>query len=331
VSRTRSLSLLAASAALIGPAYAHPQGLPETPAALVAVSLAIDGRPASLYPAPDGSGRYYVEACRGGRYSVTLANRTRERVGIVLTVDGLNAISGERDFGLGRMYVLDPWQRTSVQGWRTSLSEVRQSTFVDERASYAARAGKANEKMGWIEVAVYREHRALAQVQPPHPLPQRPAPADEQEGRGRAEANAAPEPSSARDAPDAPAAGAAAKARSYPGTGWGERTHDPVMLVSFDPEANPYERVTLRYEYRPALVALGVVPPRTPLFRIRYASSANSFAVSSIFRPARRTSRRAGSSSRSASFSSVIGATGGRLVMARSRASSSAKSKGFAG
>lgn len=263
MSRTRTLSLLAVSTALIGPAYAHPEGLPETPATLVAVSLEIDGRPASLYPAPDGSGRYYVEACRGGRYSVSLANRTGERVGIVLTVDGLNAISGERDFGLGRMYVLDPWQRTSVQGWRTSLSEVRQFTFVDERASYATRSGKANEKMGWIEVAAYRERRALAQVLP-SPSPRQPYPIEEQKSRGE-EANAAPEASASRDAAEAPAAaGSTAKARSYPGTGWGERAHDPVVLVSFDPEANPFERVTLRYEYRPALVALGVLPPRTP-------------------------------------------------------------------
>ena len=43
---------------------------------------------------------------------VALANRTGERLGVVLTVDGLNAISGERDAGLGRMYVLDPWQST---------------------------------------------------------------------------------------------------------------------------------------------------------------------------------------------------------------------------
>lgn len=35
------------------------------------------------------------------------------------------------------------------------------------------------------------------------------------------------------------------------------------MLVSFDPEPEPRERVALRYEYRPALVALGVLPPRT--------------------------------------------------------------------
>jgi len=33
------------------------------------------------------------------------------------------------------------------------------------------------------------------------------------------------------------------------------------VLVSFDPESEPSGRATLRYEYRPALIALGVLPP----------------------------------------------------------------------
>jgi hypothetical protein len=37
-----------------------------------------------------------------------------------------------------------------------------------------------------------------------------------------------------------------------------------VVLVSFDPESEPSECVTLRYEYRPALLALGVLPRRVP-------------------------------------------------------------------
>jgi hypothetical protein len=262
MSRKRTLTLLAA--VLMGPAHARSQGIPEAPATLVAVSVQIDGRPVSLYPAPDGSGRYYLEARTGSRYAVALASRTGERVGVVLTVDGLNAISGERDTGRGRMYVLDPWQSTSVQGWRSSLQDVRQFTFVDERRSYAARSGKANEKMGWIEVAVYRERRPFVQATPySSPAPRRPYPIEEQENGGRAQAPAAPEASSARDAAEAPGRlESDAKARSYPGTGWGERRHDPVVLVSFDPEPEPRERITLRYEYRPALVALGVLPPR---------------------------------------------------------------------
>jgi hypothetical protein len=252
------------AAALAGHAPAHPQALPETRAALVTVSVEVDGRPAPLYPAPDSSGRYYVEARKGARYSVALANRTGERVGVALAVDGLNAISGERDAGRGRMYVLDPWQRTTVQGWRTSLREVRQFTFVDERTSYAARSGKANEKMGWIEVAVYRERRPFAQASPRLEAPPRPWPAgsegDEARGRGETAEGAANEQAAA---PAAPTLGGA-RARAYPGTGWGERAHDPVVLVSFDPEGAPSERIALRYEYRPALVALGVLPRPVP-------------------------------------------------------------------
>ena len=262
--RLRIASSLALAAGLAAPALPHPQGLPETPAALVAASVEIDGRPAPLYPAPDGSGRCYVEARRGGRYSVALANRTGERLGVVLTVDGLNAISGERDTGRGRMYVLDPGQRTTVQGWRTSLREVRQFTFVDEQASYAARTGKANEKMGWIEIAVHRERRPYVRSAPRRELPPPAEPAEDDEARGRAGREAAP----LSESPEAAAAPApaleGARARAYPGTGWGERAHDPAVLVSFDPEAAPAERIALRYEYRPSLVALGVLPRRVP-------------------------------------------------------------------
>jgi hypothetical protein len=263
---SRIVPFLLAGAALAGPALGHSRGLSETPAALVAVSVELDGQPAPLFPAPDGSGRYYVEARRGSRYSVALANRTGERVGIVLTVDGLNAISGERDTGRGRMYVLDPWQRTTVQGWRTSLREVRQFTFVDERASYAARSGKANEKMGWIEVAAYRERRPCV-LSAPRPVPPRAEPY-EPEGDAAAK-NEVPAEGRARDSaeaasPAAPSVLGGTHARSYPGTGWGRRTHDPVALVGFDPEREPSERVTLRYEYRSALVALGVLPRRVP-------------------------------------------------------------------
>ncbi len=266
---SRIAPFLLAGAALAQPALAHPRGLFQTPPDLVSVSVEIDGQPTSLYPAPDGSGRFYIEARKGRRYAVALANRTGERIGVVVTVDGLNAVSGERDAGRGRMYVLDPWQRTTVQGWRTSLQEVRRFTFVDEQASYATRSGKANEKMGWIELAVYRERRAFVPAVAPTPAP-RPGPYEvEGQSADKSETNA---PRAQRDWP-APAATplpeSAAEARSYPGTGWGPRAEDPVVLVDFDPESTPSQRVTLRYEYRPALVALGVLPRWVPPYRDR--------------------------------------------------------------
>jgi hypothetical protein len=244
-----------------------PYGIAGGAGSLVSVSLEVDGRAAPLYPAPDGSGRYYAEAWRGARYAVRLANRTGERLGVLLRVDGLNAISGERSpagsGAPGRMYVLYPWDDTLVQGWRTSLDEVRQFTFVDEERSYAARSGKANARLGWIEVEVFRERRPVAR---PWPYWQRPD--DGRQGEEQRDEAREPEAktkdegaSSARDgvAERAPAPPAAA-APAYPGTGWGPRAEDPVRVVSFDPEPTPAERVTLRYEYASALRALGILP-----------------------------------------------------------------------
>lgn len=259
----RAAGFLLASLFTAATAGAVAPAVDEAPGALVGVTVEIDGQPVALYTAPDGSGRFYLEARPGSRYALTLANRTSERLGAVLSVDGLNAISGARDCGRGRMYVLDPWQRTTVQGWRTSLQAVRQFTFVDERASYAARVGKANEKMGWIEVAVYRERRVVAQRRlAPEPVPftdsEEPAEADARAGSDRADAPAA------RNKAGASAEASAAPGRSYPGTGWGQARRDEVMLVSFEPETHPFETLALRYEYRPALVALGVLPRRVP-------------------------------------------------------------------
>jgi len=247
---------------------------------LLDVSIEVEGRSSPLYSATDGSGRYYFEAREGGRYSIRLANRTGERLGAVVTVDGLNVISGVRDDGRGRMYVVGPWEDTEIRGWRSSLADVRRFTFVDERSSYAARSGKANAKMGWIEIAVYREQRRYVQRPYPYPYPAEPY---EPGSRDKSEdAPAASGRDSARAGEDAPAAKAApptaeapraqsesderrdanegARARSFPGTGWGARTDDPAVVVSFEPEATAAERLSLRYEYRGALVALGILP-----------------------------------------------------------------------
>ena len=244
----------------------------DAPGSLVSVTVEVEGRSSPLFPAPDGSGRFYLEARQGERYAVNISNRTHERLGVVLSVDGLNAISGDRDAAgawagtrpAGRMYVLDAWGSASIKGWRTSLHDVRRFTFVDERASYAARSGKANARMGWIEVAVFRER--------PRPFVYRTDPYDgrvggygeseaRDEARNRsAEADRADRPSAKAEGPRRQAPPATMPQGGYPGTGWGAREDDPAMLVDFQPQAAPAEKVTLRYEYASALRALGILP-----------------------------------------------------------------------
>jgi hypothetical protein len=201
-------------------------------------------------------------------------------VGVVLAVDGLNVVSGDRErfsHRPGRMYVLDPWDATDVRGWRTSLDEVRRFTFVDERGSYASRTGQANEKMGWIEAAVYRERRPpeVTLVTPPRRQGDARGTAGEEAARPGSPAAA---PTAEAEAKGAGAARDRAREEGFPGTGWGERRVDRAVVVAFEPETHPTERVTLRYEYRSALVALGVLPPRPHRDRLRERDSAAGFA-----------------------------------------------------
>jgi hypothetical protein len=278
--RLALVTTTAAALALAAVGTAHERVLSDAPGAYVSVAVELDGRSAPLYPAPDGSGRYYLEARPGSRYEVRLASRSSERLGVRLTVDGLNAISGERDETRwwegrrpGRMYVLDPWGSTVVRGWRTSLDQVRRFTFVNEASSYAARSGKANEKMGWIEVAVFRERyrphpiRPGWSITPPPPMRERDRAADEAQPSGEGAAKGAPSARAEGERPDR---------QSYPGTGWGAPTEDRATVVSFEPEPTPAEQVTLRYEYASALRALGIFPPHW--HRDRLAERESGFA-----------------------------------------------------
>ena len=248
----------------------------------VGVGIEIAGRRAPLYRAVDGTGRFYFEASEGSRYEVVLRNRTGQRLGVVVDVDGLNVISGEleqRD-GKGRMYIFAPYGKARIRGWRRSLEHVHRFEFVDEEASYATQTGQANSKMGWLQVAVYRERT---------PPPRRELEemddvggrANEPQARDRAAATEAPRSAPVEEgvAGESRADGKAKARRSYPGTGWGNRVRDRARVVDFDPESSPVERITLRYEYRSALVALGVLPEASPWpGRLHQRDSGRGFA-----------------------------------------------------
>jgi len=271
-------------------------GVWQASGSLIDLSVEVDGAPAPLYAGRDGSGRYYLEARAGSAYAVRIANHSPERIGVVLAVDGLNAISGERELGpsdparRGRMYVIDPWDEVRVRGWRTSLEDVRRFTFVDERGSYAARSGRANGKMGWIQAWAYRERHAT-RVSPPRPVPWDRQPYEEPEARSRPEGAApaardkaeAPPADAKEDAPESRAADGKLQKRpdgfgGYPGTGWGSAASDPATVVRFDAQPTPADVVTLRYEYAPALQALGLLPPRWDRDRLSERERGDGFA-----------------------------------------------------
>ena len=202
------------------------------------------GRPFPQYPLRRGSSptvyKAHLEAVRGSNYSIRIRNRSDQRIGVVIAVDGRNIISGDRSRlrPHERMYVLEPGQRETYEGWRTSRNRVNRFYFTDAGDSYAGAWGDSSA-MGVIAVAAFREAA-------PYPPPQ-PQPWSDNGERGRRGAER-PMQSAPPVAADAPRSKQAA-----PGTGYGEGGWSPSRRVEFEPERRPFARFFLKYAWRDAL------------------------------------------------------------------------------
>lgn len=194
-------------------------------------------------------GDTWVAGTPGNRYSVRLSNTSGERVLVVLSVDGINAVTGETASPAQAGYVLEPWESTEIAGWRKSLDDIAQFVFTDLGDSYAARTGRPRN-VGVIGVAVFQESR-------PRYYPT-PAPSVAREGEYRRdEAKAASAPAANGMAREQ-AAGSAA--RQSMGTGHGQREWSPVGQTSFvRATRSPAQVSELRYDDNGRLMAMGVI------------------------------------------------------------------------
>jgi hypothetical protein len=245
---------------------------------LVDVEVLVDGSSAPLYWKPGVWDRRYFQAFRGRNYSLAVTNQTGRRVGVLIAVDGLNVVSGDHS-NLGNtepMYVLGPYERAVIRGWRTSLRDVRRFVFVDEERSYAERTGQANGDMGWIRVLSFREREPQVWIEPRErrdPDEWQPYGSREQQrdqagapkadggetGNGKQRA-VAPPTRVEESKPQAESFRGQPAPESNPGTGWGDRSWDPVERTVFLAEHAATDRISLRYEYESGLAALGIYP-----------------------------------------------------------------------
>lgn len=196
-------------------------------------------------------GDTWVAGTPGNRYSVRLSNTSGERVLVVLSVDGINAVTGETASPSQAGYVLEPWESTEITGWRKSLDDIAQFVFTDLGDSYAARTGRPRN-VGVIGVAVFQESR-------PRYYPT-PAPPVAREGEYRRDgAKAASAPAAADGIAREQAADSAA--RQSMGTGHGQREWSPVGQTRFvRATRSPAQVSELRYDDHQRLMAIGVIP-----------------------------------------------------------------------
>lgn len=249
-SAARSLTLGAvALLALAQAACAHPRATTPDEARLVRLEV-VDRDTGALLPQHRYRRDAWIAGEDGQPYTLRLSNLTGARVLVVLSVDGVNVVTGESADPSQAGYVLAPYASVAIDGWRKSMQEVAAFRFSAAEASYAARTGRPFD-LGVIGAAVFRE----APVVEPWPMPAPPI----------------AEPSEARAAEALADAPARAPAAASPlGTAHGERRWSPSARTHFVRALpRPDEIVVLRYDRRAALLARGILPDERRLWRAR--------------------------------------------------------------
>lgn len=242
----RKLVTLIALTAAVLPAFAFAQRVEVT---LEDRTL---GRNISL---TQHEGRMFAAGEPGHRYAIRLTNRSGERVLAVVSVDGVNVVTGQTANPQQSGYVLDPWQSTTINGWRKNMSEIAAFNFAPLPESYAARTGRPGN-VGVIGVAVYNERRYIPRYEEQEiakgaPAPYAPSARDQASAEGGA--NRAPGSSPSQS-------------EKRLGTGHGEREWSYARSTEFvRASSRPAEVTAIWYDSRRNLVAAGVLP-RVPRY-----------------------------------------------------------------
>jgi hypothetical protein len=188
-------------------------------------------------------GRAWVVGKPGNEYQLNVRNRQGEDLLAILSVDGVNAISGETAGVQQSGYVLSPGRSLDVKGWRKDLSRTAAFYFTTLADSYAARTGRP-DNVGAIGVALFRRR-----APEPAPLSQ-----------------IAPSAKSERsDAAPAMRDRAAAAAEAPLGTGHGRVETSHARTVGFERATSaPADTIVIFYDSYRNLLARGIIPPQVP-------------------------------------------------------------------
>ena len=257
----RFACLIAATLAFAVAPLAGTSALP-TPRAVEVVDILVGGAGQPLF-AHDG--RWYVEAHKGREYAIRLRNPYPVRVAVALSVDGLNTIDArETTAAAARKWVIDPYETVVISGWQTSQTEARRFEFTTEEKSYGQALGKT-ANLGVISAVFFKERVVPAYTE------------DRRKDQMRQEPAAASESANAKR-----------ENEEYAATGMGRSTEHAVEQVWLKLEDSPSQVVNIRYEFRPQLVKLGVLPPTPTSDPLLRREGARGFAPGFCPEPSRK-------------------------------------------
>jgi hypothetical protein len=108
-------------------------------------------------------GRKVVVGTSGSNYAISLENKTKHRIEVVASVDGLDVLDAGSASVNKRGYILAAGQKMNIQGFRKNSNSVKQFQFGSVRDSAAAKKSEAAARnVGVIGLAVWQEDQLAA-------------------------------------------------------------------------------------------------------------------------------------------------------------------------
>jgi hypothetical protein len=120
----------------------------------VIVDIVVNGKPVKKHSHDD---KTFIEARSGTEYSVKISNNYWARQLAVITVDGVNVISGEpAGSGVGQGYIVSGYGTIDIKGFRKDTNSVGAFKFTKKGNSYCNEKGLGGNN-GVIGVRIYAE------------------------------------------------------------------------------------------------------------------------------------------------------------------------------
>lgn len=117
------------------------------------LQVRVKGRPIDTY---SHEGQTFVEGRKGSEYTLHYHNNSAFRRKIVLSVDGINVVTGDNTWDRG--YVIEPWQSADIPGWRKDNQSVAAFEFSSIKGSYNQQNDSGEKKnIGVIGCLVFNE------------------------------------------------------------------------------------------------------------------------------------------------------------------------------
>jgi hypothetical protein len=111
----------------------------------------------SKIPEYGHKGLTFIEGRRSQSYILKLRNDSAQRVLALVSIDGLNVVDGQPCTPQARGYVVPAYSTVDIEGWRTSLSEVRQFKFETKEQSYVKGTTGEVQNCGVIAAKFFSE------------------------------------------------------------------------------------------------------------------------------------------------------------------------------